>query len=79
MYIQMYKTIQNWWYKAHYLHQRSTLSNQLAFGVIMGGSRGGGQGVRTFLKNHKLLCFLQNTGTDHPQEAIGPLGWYGPL
>ena len=30
----------------------------------MGGSRGGGQGVRTPLKNHKNIVFFSNTGPD---------------
>ena len=30
----------------------------------MGGSRGGGGGVRTPLKNHKNIGFLCNTGLD---------------
>ena len=40
-------------------------------------SEGGGQGVWTPLspgKSQVAICFLRNSGTDPPWEAIGPLG-----
>ena len=38
----------------------------------MGGSRGR-QGSERPLENHVAICFLKNTGTDPPREAIGHL------
>ena len=44
----------------------------------MGGSRWGlGSGPPPpppFVKSQVAVGFLRNKGTDHPQEAIGPLG-----
>ena len=41
----------------------------------MGRCRGGEGGLETPLplENHVAIGFLKNTGTDPPQEAIGPL------
>ena len=34
----------------------------------------GSEGPDTALENHEALGFLKKSGTDHPLEAIGPIG-----
>ena len=51
------------------------------FPVSIGGSRGGGQGVQTPLKNNKNTGFLRNTGPDplKNHKATKPAFKFGAL
>ena len=40
----------------------------------MRGSRGGAEGPDQTGILQVAICFLRNTGRDHPGESIGPLG-----